>query len=411
MDQPQTRIKIKTTTHQCEEDEFFTLYNITVQHEGQKKKVPRRFREFRALNDCLLREFAFTPLPAFPFNALAEMFIGESYLVSSRMVELEKWLNALFAIPKVSGSHFLTIFLNLYDLSDKVAVVTGANTGLGKQAALVLAENRCQVVIACRSVQRGEQAATEIRQKTGSKTVTVMPMDLSSFESIHKFVATFKESFRKVDYLINNAGLVSYEGLEGVTREGFGMIPGVNFIGTALLTLLMLDSLSTEGRVVNVSSAAAFHGLNAMRWGDAMKTPDSGAIDNLQSYQFSKMMLSAWTEVLADKLKKTKISVFSLHPGTIATDIWRSAPEFFQWGVKRILPAPDSGIIPILYCALEKSLPSLSGHYFNNDCTDQDADFRTYLAGSGQDIHSLVWSELVQWIGKDFDFEVCPLLH
>jgi len=287
--------------------------------------------------------------------------------------------------------------------------VTGSNTGLGKHTAQVLADNGCQVVLACRSMEKADAAASQIRKKSGNDAVSVMTLDLTSFASIKKFVQVFKEKFNKLDYLINNAGLGSYE--EGTTSEGFNMIIGVNFIGTALLTGLLLDTLSKDGRIVNVSSQAALSGLPYLKWGDQAKFIDDGAVAQLQSYSASKLMLSAWSYALADRLKKTDVCVFSLHPGTIATDIWRPLPEFVQWGIRKVLAPTDEGIAPILLCALDPSIKRQTGHFFQSNCLDADTEFTTYLATGSGDIITTVWQETINWCGDSFDFETCSKLH
>jgi len=395
-------------------DEAFTAYTMTVELEGvPPRQLSRRFRDFRFLNERLLTEFAFTPLPAFPYNSVAELFIGSNYLVASRVTELDKWMNAILAIPKVSRCHHLMLFLNLYDLSKKVAIVTGSNTGLGKQTAQILADNRCQLVLACRSMEKGEEAAREIRKKSGNESIIVMCLDLSSFESIKKFVQRFTSEFKTVDLLINNAGF-AHSSEQKVTEEGFNPLVGVNYIGTVLLTCLLLNNVAKDGRIVNVSSKLAFQGINeSMRWGDQIKTVDDGEVAQLRSYGFSKLLLSIWTQILAEKLKKTEICTFSLHPGVVATDIWRDLPEFLQWGVQKFLTRTDEGVAPILYCALDPTIKNSSGHFFECDCTDVNTKLTDYLATAPnkEDLVTLTWSETKKWIGGHFDFESCAMLQ
>jgi len=292
-----------------------------------------------------------------------------------------------------------------------VAIVTGSNTGLGRFTAQVLADNRCQVVLACRSPEKAEEAANDIRKKSGNQAVTVMVLDLSSFDSIKKFVQTFNSKFKKLDYLINNAGFAHLP-QQTLTAEGFNPIIGVNFIGTALLTCLLLDTMAPDGRIVNVSSRSALSGINAsMKWGDDIKAVDDGDLAQLATYSFSKLLLSVWTQILADKLKKTEICTYSLHPGTVATDIWRDLPEFLQWGVQKILARTDQGIAPILYCTLDPLIKKQSGHFFDSNCADINTEFSTYVATSPIDLMANVWPETIKWIGNHFDFESCGKLH
>ncbi|KAJ0064036.1 hypothetical protein NL108_017641 [Boleophthalmus pectinirostris] len=137
-------------------------------------------------------------------------------------------------------------------LHGKTAIVTGSNTGIGKATALCLAKRGARVILACRSKERAEAAVYDIRKESGNQQVLFMPLDLSSLQSVRDFAQTFLKTEPRLDFLINNAGVIG----AGRTQDGFGMEFGVNHMGHFLLTLLLLDRLKqcAPSRIVTVTS-------------------------------------------------------------------------------------------------------------------------------------------------------------
>ncbi|XP_073677237.1 dehydrogenase/reductase SDR family member 13-like [Garra rufa] len=143
-------------------------------------------------------------------------------------------------------------FTGTAKLFGKMVIVTGGNSGIGKATATQLALRGARVILACRSKQRGEAAAQEIRTETGNDAVIFMQLDLASQKSIRSFVENFLKAEPRLDLLINNAGLAT----TGHNEDGLGMILAVNHIGPFLLTNLLLERLKecAPSRVINVSS-------------------------------------------------------------------------------------------------------------------------------------------------------------
>jgi len=139
-------------------------------------------------------------------------------------------------------------------LQDKVCVVTGSNSGIGKETALALAEKGAQVVMVVRNSERGKEARLEIIEEIGSNSVDLMICDLSSMESIRSFAAEFKNAYNRLDVLVNNAGAVFNK--RQVTADGFEQTLAVNYLAPFLLTheLLPLLKESAPSRVINLSS-------------------------------------------------------------------------------------------------------------------------------------------------------------
>jgi retinol dehydrogenase 12 len=138
-------------------------------------------------------------------------------------------------------------------LENKTVIVTGSNTGIGKETAMEMAKRGARVILACRDKKRATEAAQDIRKATGNGNVIVKLVDLSSMESIRNFAQDINDNEERVDILINNAGLICPK---WKTKDGYDMTFGVNHLGPFLLTNLLLDKLkqSKQGRIVNLAS-------------------------------------------------------------------------------------------------------------------------------------------------------------
>ncbi|XP_035529225.1 dehydrogenase/reductase SDR family member 13-like [Morone saxatilis] len=249
----------------------------------------------------------------------------------------------------------------------KTAVITGANTGIGKTTAMDLARRGARVVLACRDRRRAEATVQEIIQETGNNQVIFMQLDLASLQSVRSFAENFLRSESRLDLLINNAGLLN----GGKTKDGFGMIFGVNHLGHFLLTMLLLDRLKASGssRVVNVASKAYTMGKVDFNCLTTHRDLALGGSDYhlFQKYCHSKLCNVLFTYEFAKRLQGTEVTCYSLHPGYIKTEITR---DFSFWskiiGAPFLLFATDakSGAQTTLHCALEQGIEHLSGHYF-----------------------------------------------
>ncbi|XP_017536497.2 retinol dehydrogenase 11 isoform X2 [Manis javanica] len=219
-------------------------------------------------------------------------------------------------------------------LPGKVAVVTGANTGIGKETAKDLAQRGARVYIACRDVQKGELVAREIQNMTGNEQVLVRKLDLADTKSIRAFAEGFLAEEKHLHLLINNAGVMMCP--YSKTANGFEMQMGVNHLGHFLLTHLLLEKLkeSAPSRIVNVSSFA--HHLGRINF------------HNLQG---------------------TGVTTYSLHPGTVKSELVRhsSLMKCIWWLFSYFLKTPEQGAQTSLYCALTEGLETLSGNHFS-DC-------------------------------------------
>ncbi|XP_004454383.1 dehydrogenase/reductase SDR family member 13 [Dasypus novemcinctus] len=254
----------------------------------------------------------------------------------------------------------------LANLRGRTAVVTGANSGIGKMTALELARRGARVVLACRCRERGEAAAFDLRQASGNNEVIFMALDLASLASVRAFATAFLNSEPRLDILIHNAGISSC----GRTRKPFNLLLRVNHIGPFLLTQLLLPRLKTcvPSRVVVVSSAAHRRGhLDFTR----LDRPVVGWQQELRAYADSKLANVLFARELATQLEGTGVTCYAAHPGPVNSELFlRHVPGWLRPLLRPlawlVLRAPRGGAQTPLYCALQEGIEPLTGRYFAN---------------------------------------------
>ncbi len=246
--------------------------------------------------------------------------------------------------------------------SDSIVLVTGANAGIGRAACAALAADGAKVVMACRSIERGEKALAAIRSDSGSTRIDLMKLDLSCLKSVEDFCEEFKSKYGRLDVLINNAGTMSLKRCE--THDGFEQCFGVNYLGHFLLTHRLLDLLKeSKGRIINVSSMA--HKYAKVHFSDLNLNHGYNA---WRAYAQSKLALVMVTFHLSKQLLGTGVTVNCLHPGIVATDIVvnrESGRGGFASKIQRILfMPPEKGAQTIFYLASSTEVEGVTGKYF-----------------------------------------------
>uniref|UniRef100_A0AAY3ZV41 NADP-retinol dehydrogenase n=1 Tax=Denticeps clupeoides TaxID=299321 RepID=A0AAY3ZV41_9TELE len=250
-------------------------------------------------------------------------------------------------------------------LDGKTVLITGANTGIGKETALDLAGRGARIILACRDVEKGEEAATEIRTRVGGAKVEVRELDLADTCSIRAFAQKFLREVNSLHILINNAGVMMCPYTK--TADGFEMHLGVNHLGHLLLTYLLIGLLkrSAPARIVVVSSLA--HNFGWIRFHDLMS---QGSYHSGLAYCQSKLANVLFARELAHRLKGSNVTVNSVHPGTVCTDLVRHSTimslvfTFFTMFLK----TPREGAQTSIYCAVAEELDTVSGKHFS-DCS------------------------------------------
>ncbi|XP_030644591.1 retinol dehydrogenase 12 [Chanos chanos] len=255
-------------------------------------------------------------------------------------------------------------------LDGKTVMITGANTGIGKETAKDMALRGARVVMACRDLTRGEKAAMEIRKSTGNGNVVVRHLDLSSLLSVRQFVHEFTATEDRLDVLINNAGVMMCPKI--LTEDGYETQLAVNHLGHFLLTVLLLNLLkaSAPSRVVNVSSIAHIGGKIHFDDLNFNRTP----YDPLVSYRQSKLANLLFTRELSRRLKGSGVTAYALHPGVIRTELGRYVrtrhpvlSKALSFPALLLMKTPWQGAQTTIYCAVTEGLESQSGCYFS-DC-------------------------------------------
>jgi NAD(P)-dependent dehydrogenase (short-subunit alcohol dehydrogenase family) len=249
-------------------------------------------------------------------------------------------------------------------MSGKICVVTGANSGIGKETALGLARLDAHVAMVCRNPEKGRAAVEEIRRESGSSQVDLLIADMSSQASIRALAAQIQQRYSRLDVLVNNAGGAAPT--RTLSTDGIEMTVAANHLGAALLTLLLLDLLkaSAPSRIINVSSEAQRNArldMNDLQFEQRKYT-------GFAAYGQSKLLMNAFTFELSRRLAGTGVTANCLHPGVVATNIWGgNLPLIFKLIVavaKPFMLNSKDGAEVSLHLATSPEVAQVSGQYF-----------------------------------------------
>jgi len=284
------------------------------------------------------------------------------------------------------------------DLFGRHAIVTGANTGIGKETARALALRGASVTMACRNLEKAEIARDELlaaSSQIGKDQLEVMRLDLGQQAQVRDFAKAFLATNRPIHLLINNAGVMLPDRRE--TSDGFEAHFGVNHLGHFLLTNLLLERIreSTPARIVNVSSDALHFSslsekLEDLNWEDR-------SFSGWRSYGDSKLMNVLFTNELNRRFESEGVVSNALHPGIVKTELGRDQPWWMNIVGLLMLPiskSPEQGAATSLYVATNEELGRKGGGYFA-DC----GPGRVHrLSGNGQ-LERLLWQRSEELVG------------
>lgn len=256
-----------------------------------------------------------------------------------------------------------------HEIYGRTVIVTGANTGIGKETAKELAKRGGRVVLACRDLNKCERAKKEIIDESFNKNVVCKELDLASCQSVRNFAKSVKEEEPHVDILINNAGVMACPKL--LTDDGFEWQLGVNYLGPFLLTNLLLDKLkeSPQGRIINLVSPVYktavinFDDLNSMN-----------DYHPKYAYAQSKLAMMLFSQELHRRLKGTNVTVNCANPGISKTEIGRYLPMaqakisggFLSPLMWLTMKTPLQGAQTSIYLAVDPEVEKVSGKLFKN---------------------------------------------
>ena len=237
-------------------------------------------------------------------------------------------------------------------------LITGTNTGIGRATAGALAAKGGRVILAARSHEKTMPVVHELRARFPNAEVEFLLIDLADLSSVKTAASSVLASGRPLDVLINNAGLA---GSTGRTKDGFQLTFGTNHLGPFALTEMLLPLLTAapQGRIVNVASEA-HRGAKGIDWA-ALREFDKGL---LKAYSVSKLMNILYAKELTRRLAGTRVTTYSLHPGVVASDIWRKLPAPVMAIGKLFMISNEKGAQTPVYCATAPELATVSGRYY-----------------------------------------------
>jgi retinol dehydrogenase 12 len=273
------------------------------------------------------------------------------------------------------------------ELSGRTFLVTGANTGIGLATVTDLARRGGRVYLACRSGEKGAAAVTQVAAATGSEEVRFLPLDLADLASVSDCARAFLAHEEPLHVLINNAGV---GGTPGRTKDGFELAFGVNHLGHFALTMRLLDCLTaSRARIVNVASDAHYQakGIDF----DRLQRRTRG-ITGLPEYAVSKLCNVLFSQELARRLDGTGVVSYALHPGVIASDIWRRVPGLVRPLVTRRMLTVEQGARTSLYCATAPQEELTSGAYYEECAEKAPSPVATPELGEQLWQHSEAWT-------------------
>ena len=273
------------------------------------------------------------------------------------------------------------------DLDGRTFLITGANTGIGRETARALAARGARLHLACRSQDAGRRTIDEISAQTGNRQLELLALDLGDLDSVRRCADAFLSTGEPLHVLINNAGLA---GAHGMTASGFEIAFGTNHVGPFLLTSRLLDRLqsSAPARIVNVASVAHYN-APGIDWEAIRKRTRS--FTGMREYSTSKLANVLHAQELARRLDGAGVTTYALHPGTIASDIWRRVPWPVRPLMTRRMQSPEQGARTSLYCATSPDVAGETGGYYD-DCRRKEP-----AAAATAGLAAELWRRSVEW--------------
>lgn len=243
-------------------------------------------------------------------------------------------------------------------MKNKIALITGATSGIGKETAKALAKEGMKLVLPVRNLSKGEALREEIHTLTGNGSVELFQCDLSSMDSIRSFVRDYNENYDRLDVLVNNAGV--WEMKRSESKDGIENTFAINHLAPFLLTNLLLDKLkaSAPARIVTVSSMA--HTTGKINFDDI---EGKRRWSWMGSYAQSKLANLFFTRHLAKELEGTGVVANCLHPGVVSTHLFDKMPKMLHPAMKLVMIPPHKGAETSVYLATSPEAQNFTGEY------------------------------------------------
>jgi retinol dehydrogenase-12 len=276
-------------------------------------------------------------------------------------------------------------------LAGRVALITGANTGIGYVTALSLARLGAHVFVACRSPERAEAAVARMQTEAPKSRIELLALDLSDLTSVRSCANEFLARELPLSLLINNAGV---SGSRGLTASGFELAFGVNHIGHFLLTKLLLPRLreAAPARIITVASRA-HRAARSIDW-HAVRQRTRTRVAYTE-YAVSKLANVLFNSELARQLAGSGITTYGLHPGVVASDMWRKVPWPVRPLIKLGMSSPEEGAATTLYCALSPEAGAQTGLYYDSGRISTPSRLARDAALAAE-----LWKRSEEWVGE-----------
>jgi retinol dehydrogenase 12 len=275
-------------------------------------------------------------------------------------------------------------------IQGRIAVITGTTHGIGRVTSRELARAGYTVVMLCRDYAAAMLERQGILVQIPGATVHVVRCDLASLRSVREAARTVRSEFDRIALLINNAGMVST--LHRMSTDGFELTFATNHLGPFLLTQLLLDRITDDGRIVTVSSRVHYQGkLDLTRIADPKARYGSRA-----AYAQSKLANVLHTFALARRLAGTRITVNCLHPGVVATNLLPRWLQLIKPLINRVILDAERGARTTLHLALSNEVAGVSGRYFDENQAVQPAA----VAANDVELQETLWQASERWVAE-----------
>jgi NAD(P)-dependent dehydrogenase (short-subunit alcohol dehydrogenase family) len=284
-------------------------------------------------------------------------------------------------------------------MKDKICLITGANSGIGKVTAKALASGGATVIMVCRNRDKGEAARNEIVQKTRNENVDLMIADFSELNQIRRLAAEVKAKYPRLSALVNNAG--AYNSDRTLTADGYETTFAVNHLAYFLLTAELLDLLksSAPARIVNVASEA--HRNASLNFDDL--NLESG-YTGWRAYAQSKLANVMFTYELARRLEGAGVTANCMHPGTVNTNIFGGVKGVAGKIVRLFtifLRTPEKGADTIIWLASAPEVEGVTGKYFV-DRRERESNPQSY----DREAAARLWEVSEQMVRATINFQL-----
>jgi len=288
----------------------------------------------------------------------------------------------------------------------KIAIVTGANIGLGFEVTKAFIKKGIKVIMACRNLEKTKQAKIKLLNEFPEAELSIIKLDLSSLNSVREFSSTFIEEYNSLDYLVENAGIMIPPFRK--TGDGFESQMGVNYFAHFLLTKLLYPTLKTtpSSRIVTLSSIAHRNGVI-----DFQNLNSEKNYSKIGAYAQSKLACLMFAYELDRRLKQinSDIIAVSAHPGVSPTNLFQYMPKFAHFLLKPILPLfshkPQEAAKPIILASLEQQVSG--GEFFGpkgfNEMRGEAGTVKSYPHAYDEEIAKQLWEETEKLIGEKFE--------